>query len=207
MSIYAQGEAEDVLRRIFRTIGVANRFAVEFGARDGVQWSNTADLRLNHGWTCLLMDIEPRAPFVRQERITAENINFVFGCHGVPQRFDLLSIDVDGIDFWLWKALTYRPRVVVIEYNQTFGPDESFTVPYDPDFAWDHTPFYGASPRALTTLAHEKGYVLAEWLPVNSPNMFFVDEQEAWMIHEPDLPHAVPSQYNPDSKKRSWFEY
>lgn len=79
----------------------------------------------------------------------------------MPERFDLLSIDLDYNDYWIWKAIeTYVPRVVVIEYNATPGPSESQVVEYDPYHRWDGTDHFGASLLALVRLGHLKGYEL-----------------------------------------------
>lgn len=167
----AQYGEDRILKTIFQQIGVTTRCAVEFGALDGVQSSNTAWLRLKHDWRVVLFDVAPLAPIVIPEKITAENINAVFAAHDIPQIFDLLSIDIDGMDLWVWKALRYQPRVVVIEYNPRWGTAKSFTVPYDPDRLWDHTDYYGASVRALWRLGQEKGYDL---VASTASNLIFV---------------------------------
>lgn len=111
---------------------------------------------------------------VRQEFITAENIEPLFQKYGVPPEFDLLSIDIDGNDYWVWKAIThFRPRVVIMEYNANKGPDASVTIPYDPAFIWDKTDYQGASLRALEKLGREKGYTLVA-TDRNGVNAFFV---------------------------------
>jgi hypothetical protein len=68
--------------------------------------------------------------------VTAENINHVLEAHGVTGEIGLLSIDIDGMDYWVWKAIeVVSPAIVVIEYNHRFGNDDAVTVPYDPAFA------------------------------------------------------------------------
>jgi len=162
----SQGREDEILARLFAEIGTTNRYAVEIGARDGMRGSNTCRLRVSHHWTCLLLDMNPGAPFVRQAFVTAENVNEVFAGHGVPPEFDLLSIDIDGNDFHVWRALAgYVPRVVVIEYNSTWGSDDSVVIPYRPEHRWDRTNFYGASAAALVKLGREKGYVLVDVVP------------------------------------------
>jgi hypothetical protein len=158
----AQGGEDRTCLRLFRRIGIRSKTAVEFGAHDGCYKSNTAYFRERHGWTCFLFDAEPRSDLVIEARITAENVNDVFRAHGVPDDLDLLSIDIDGNDLWVWKAITYQPQVVVIEYNPRWRPIRSRTIPYDPDRgAWDQTDYYGASAGALVKVGREKGYVLA----------------------------------------------
>lgn len=98
---------------------------------------------------------------MQKEFITAENINSLFKKYAVPQDFDLLSIDIDGNDYWVWQAIEgYSARVVVIEYNSSLLPNESKSIRYDPSFTWDGTNYYGASLLALAKLGGVKGYTL-----------------------------------------------
>lgn len=176
--VYSQGGEDGVLERIFDCIGTENRFFVEFGAKDGVELSNTAHLRLDCGWNGLLLEgSAPVAEGVVHEFVTAENIEPLFAKYGVPEVFDLLSIDIDGNDYWVWKALErYRPRVVVVEYNVFFRLDDPRTVPYEPHRVWDETGYHGASLAALRKLGQEKGYSLVHtdtWMP----NAIFVSSE------------------------------
>jgi hypothetical protein len=158
---FAQSGEDKKVARIFREIGVTNQVAVEFGAADGRRKSNTGYFR-DRGWMVHLFDVEPLDPVVTQADITAENVNETFDSAGIPYEFDLLSIDIDGNDLWVWKALAFRPRVVIIEYNPRWSASKSRTVPYDPNRRWDGTNFYGASALALCRLGREKGYDLVE---------------------------------------------
>jgi len=178
-SVHSQFGEDGVLGRIYEVIGTTNRRFVEFGAWDGEHWSNTANLRLHHGWTGLLMEGSDRADgeLVKREFVSAENVEALFAKYDVPERFDLLSIDIDGNDFWVWKALrAYRPRVVVVEYNIFFGLDDAKTIAYRPDHVWDETAYHSASLAAFCKLGAEKGYTLVHtdtW----SPNAFFVADE------------------------------
>ncbi len=178
-SQYSQGGEDGVLLRIFERIGIRERFFVEFGACDGLDLSNTANLRLNHGWSGLLMEGGDRADgvLVRREHVDAENVEALFRKYAVPRDFDLLSIDIDGNDYWVWKAIeSFSPRVVIMEYNVFFMPDTAKTMAYDPDHLWDEKYFrfyHGASLAALEKLGRQKGYVLAYTEPY-CPNAIFV---------------------------------
>lgn len=178
--VHSQSGEDGVLSRIFELIGVHNRHFVEFGAWDGRHLSNTAHLRLQHGWSGLLMEGSDRADgeLVRREFVVAENVNELFRRYAVPERFDLLSIDIDGNDYWVWKAIEgFTARVVVIEYNVFFAPRMARTMPYDRDHVWDRSYYHGASLAALRKLGHEKGYALVHadrW----APNAFFVLRSE-----------------------------
>jgi hypothetical protein len=132
---------------------------VEFGARDGKELSNTANLRYYHGWGGLLMDSEPLSEEVKKETITKNNINAVLSKYRIKEA-DCLSIDIDGNDFWVWQAMYLTPRVVTIEYNSKFRNDESYAIEYNADHKWEGDDYYGASLLALKKLGEKKGYTL-----------------------------------------------
>jgi hypothetical protein len=177
--VHSQGGEDGVLLQIFERIGVASRTFVEFGAWDGVHLSNTANLRLAHGWSGLLLEGSDRADghLVKRERVDAENIESLFARYGVPTEFDLLSIDIDGNDYWVWKAIeNYSPRVVIVEYNVFFLAETAKTILYDANYNWnkDHFALYhGASLAAFEKLGREKGYALVHTEPY-CPNAIFV---------------------------------
>ncbi len=188
-STYSQCGEDGVLQRIFQVIGTRGEYFVEFGAWDGCHLSNTANLRINHGWRGLLMEGSERADgeLVQREFVTAENVNALFSRYGVPETFDLLSIDIDGNDYWVWKAIEgFAPRVVVMEYNIFFALHTACTMPYDTGHVWDESCYHGASLAALHKLGIEKGYTLVHadsW----APNAFFVLNSEL-----PDEHRAMP---------------
>jgi hypothetical protein len=161
-SVYSQNGEDGVVAALFDTIGTTNRFLVEFGA--GVGDECNSRLLIEQGWTGLRMDGVDQADDsdIRQEFITAENINELFAKYGVPDEFDLLSIDIDSNDYWVLNALDerYRPRLLVMEYNASLGPTERKTIAYDPTYVWDVSSYFGASLAALHTAAFERGYSL-----------------------------------------------
>lgn len=110
---------------------------------------------------------------IKIEKVTAENIQNLFEKYKVPKNFDLLSIDIDFNDYWVWNAIIdYSPRAVVIEYNPSIPYTESRVVPYDPEGKWDGSNYYGASLLALKNLGLEKGYTLVG-CDNNGVNAFF----------------------------------
>lgn len=176
--VHSQNGEDGVIEAIFARIGTTDRFFVEFGAGDGLE-CNGAYL-IEQGWTGLMIDAgnESRNPRVaiQREFVTAENINALFAKYRVPQEFDLLSIDIDGNDFWVWRAINARPRVVVIEYNAHFGPDERVASVYDPNFSFTATDYFGASLLALQELGKQLGYTLVHCERTGT-NAFFIADK------------------------------
>ncbi|OEU66622.1 MAG: hypothetical protein BBJ57_02495 [Desulfobacterales bacterium PC51MH44] len=188
--VYSQNGEDGIIEEIFNRIGTRNKFFVEFGVENGLQ-NNTAYL-LTKDWTGCWIEaneawvkeikqkfnslIQEKRLLVRQAFITGENIESLLVEAQVPKEFDLLSIDIDGNDYWVWKAIkSYRPKVVVIEYNPMFRPDAKWIMKYNPEAIWNGTSYYGASLKSLEMLGLEKGYKLVgcNFLGVNA---FFVRE-------------------------------
>lgn len=169
----SQHGEDGVIARLFALVGTTNRFFVEFGVESGHE-CNTRRL-LDGGWSGLMMDRNHEnadLPLFR-ECVSVNNINRLFAKYGVPRSFDLLSIDVDGNDYWIWQALArcYRPRVVVIEFNAAVPVGIKVAMPYQPAFFWRGEACIGASLSALAELGLQKGYCLIFAEP---PNAFFV---------------------------------
>jgi hypothetical protein len=181
--IYSQGGEDGLLLHFFSTAGAPNKTFIEFGIEDGVE-CNAANLAVNFGWHGLFLEGSPHlverarafyhqrhglpATAVRIENrfVTRDNVNTLFREAGFDGEVDLLSIDIDGADYWIWEAVTtVRPRVVAIEYNASFGAERSVTVPYEAEFDRyrKHTSgwYHGASLGALAKLAAARGYALA----------------------------------------------
>ncbi len=189
--VFSQHGEDGILREIFRRVGTTSRFFVEFGCgRHGTE-NNTLAL-LIEGWRGCWLEWNSlhvkriAAKFrnhvsrgqlsVRAAFLTAENVNEIFTRLNVPREFDLLSIDVDGNDYWLWKALKdFSPRVVVIEYNAIFPPSVKWVMRYDPRHHWDGSSHFGASLKSLELLAGQKGYRLVG-CDFTGVNAFFVRE-------------------------------
>lgn len=174
--VYSQNGEDGVIQLIFYCIGTTSEYYVEFGTQNGLE-CNTRFLREQLGWKGLLMDGDWDIPEInlKKEFITADNINSLFEKYHVPDEFDLLSIDIDFNDFYIWHALSskYRPRVVVIEYNGAYYPNEDKVVIYNPNYMWDYTNYSGASILALYNLGRSKGYSLV-YANANGVNLFFI---------------------------------
>jgi hypothetical protein len=185
--VYSQFEEDGIIQEIFRRIGTTDRRFVEFGVENGLE-NNTLKL-LAEGWRGLWLEgnkkhvasikrkfhdlLDEQRLTIRQAFITTENINQLIAS-GSSGEIDLLCIDIDGNDFYIWQALKVtKPRVVVIEYNAKFPPPLSIVQEYNPAHVWRGTDYMGASLEALTRLGKRLGYVL---VGTNFPgsNAFFV---------------------------------
>ncbi len=194
--VYSQWGEDGILDYLTSRIAIPNKAFVEFGVQDYTE-ANTRFLLKRRNWSGLVIDSDPAN--IRQIRkdpisemydltsvaatITAENINGLLAVNGIQGDIGLLSIDIDGNDYWVWKAINVvSPRVVVCEYNSVFGNDHAITVPYDPRFerisAHHSKLYFGASLPALRDLADEKGYVFVG-CNTSGVNAFFVREDVA----------------------------
>ena len=190
-SLFSQNGEDGIIRYLFSEIGVSSKTFLEFGF--GVVQNNSLRLILKEGWSGVLIDgsgtsvkafnkaiqktgmrnVKAIRQFLDLQNLRATLLN-----SGLPEQIDLLSIDVDGNDYWFWKDISYLdPRVVVIEYNASLGPELSLVVPYDPLFNYQEKHpsgfYHGASLAALVKLAHDKGYALIG-CDSNGINAFFV---------------------------------
>ncbi len=173
--VFSQFGDDGILQYLFSRIPAVDSF-IEFGVEDYTE-SNTRFLLLHDNWRGLILDGRPDLqdvlssqglPFlhdltVRSAFITAENINQLILEAGFSGEIGLLSIDIDGNDYWVWKALdAVNPQVVVVEYNAVFGAHRAVTIPYDPSFQRRHAHtswlYFGASLPALCQLGDSKGY-------------------------------------------------
>jgi hypothetical protein len=172
-SEFSQNGEDGIVREVFRRIGTTNRFFVEFGVEDGLECI-TARLARRERWSGVMIEGSPQNfaaldanyrafPDVKRIEafITRENIADLFSAAGVPSEFDLLSIDIDGNDYWVWEALAaYHPRMIVIEYNATRPPPERWVMAYNPAHEWKRDGYMGASLASLEALGTRLGYAL-----------------------------------------------
>jgi hypothetical protein len=154
---------------------VHNRMAIDIGAGDGMRWSNTYALFAN-GWSGVGIEFDPRKfvklagaykhypqVFAARNRATPENIVPLLQSYDIEKDFSVLSLDIDGNDYWVLRAIlsAFRPQLIVTEINEKIPPPIRFVVKYDPDFQLRHH-FFGYSLATLTDLCDEFGYALLE---------------------------------------------
>ncbi|MBW1854081.1 MAG: hypothetical protein JRJ00_05275 [Deltaproteobacteria bacterium] len=216
--VFSETGEDGVIEKIFEIIEPTHKFCVEFGATDGIFYSNSRNLILNHGWSSLLIEGSGRAselkenyrgiPNVKtlQAWVWPGNIEILFEENGVPEDFDFLVIDIDSNDYYVWRAIqSFRPKVVMIEVNSLFPPPQLMVIDYHPMNTWDYTAYHGASLQSLYNLAKKKGYELV-YHTKNGVNAFFVDKQYFPRFGIRDNSHE--KLFNPLSEKlRSIFEW
>jgi hypothetical protein len=209
--VFSQNGEDGIVREIFRRIGEGSKFAVEFGIGNGTECC-TRDLLLNHGWAGLLIEggktyadnarsvfkLCPKVKIVH-EYLSLENVLEVFSEHGVPDSPDLLVIDIDGNDYWILRRIlsSYRPRVVVMEYNSRWTPPKEWVMPYNTKYVWDGSAYFGASLASLAKLANSYDYTLVS-CDSNGVNAFFVRSdllEEHFSDHLLGVKHYSPPRY------------
>lgn len=177
--VFSQYEEDGKLLFILSIIGMHNKNFVEIGSDDGIN-SNCANLALNFGYHGLFLDGNPTAikrgrkfyakyphPWMDSPKFTCDlvktdNINQLIKDAKLKGDIDVLSIDIDGNDYWIWDAITeVSPNIVIIETHIELGM-RNIVVPYDPNyfFPGKHPIYHGASPIAMVKLAKRKGYRL-----------------------------------------------
>lgn len=181
--IYSQFEEDGILLYLFSMVGFESRRVVEMCCGSGEECMST-NLILNHGFEGFLFDGNPKniaaarryfsskkdmmlvRPTLRQCWITVDNVDELLMEAGCGGEVDLFSLDIDGNDYWIWKAITaIRPRILLFETHNLIPSDLSLTIPYKPDFdAWSQSgaakDFRSVSLLAMTNLCREKGYRL-----------------------------------------------
>jgi hypothetical protein len=176
---FSQFEEDGLILFVMAALGIAQGVFLDIGSADGVN-SNCANLALNFGWRGTFIDgdksniAKGRAFYERhpdtwiyppkfvQGMITRENINQLLTEASVPPEIDLMSIDIDGNDYWVWDAISVTSaKAVIIETHTEFGL-KNIVVPYNKDYVYPgrHPDYHGASPVAMEKLARRMGYRL-----------------------------------------------
>jgi hypothetical protein len=177
-TVFSQFGEDGIIQFLIAHVPIENKVFVEFGVED-YRESNTRFLLVHDNWRGLILDGgESHLAFIEEtglrwrhtiDAVTAfidrDNINGLIAGAGVEGEIGLLSVDIDGNDYWVLEAIdVVSPRILVVEYNSVFGPEAAVTVPYDPGFVrgekhWSHL-YWGASIAALTRAAERKGFTL-----------------------------------------------
>ena len=174
--VFSQFGDDGIIQYLTHNLDLRHKTFVEFGVEDYLE-SNTRFLLQKDNWSGFVMDGSDqcidrltRAHFywkhdliAKTAFVTKDNIGQLLSDAVAPWTgLDLLHIDIDGNDFWIWKQIDLNPSIVIVEYNSVFGTDRAITIPYAADFyrtkAHFSNLYWGSSLKALYILAREKGY-------------------------------------------------
>jgi hypothetical protein len=208
--VYSHAGEDGIIQFLIHNVPIPNRTFVEFGVED-YREANTRFLLVNDDWSGLVLDGEAEnIAKIRRDPVywnhdlsataafvTRENVNELLADAGLVGEIGLLSVDVDGNDYWIFDAIeVVRPAIAIVEYNHRFGPSRSVTIPYDPGFVRRQTDdswlVAGASLAAIVGAAERKGMafvgcntfgnnaffvradLVPEWLPTYTAEQGFV---------------------------------
>lgn len=174
--VFSQFGDDGIIQWLINNLDIPNKTFIEFGV-ENYRESNTRFLMMNNNWSGFVMDGSESnvrqiinseyfwkySLLVKAVFIDTDNINSLLLSSGLDKEIGILHIDLDGNDYWVWKAINaVSPIIVILEYNSIFGIDRAITTPYDKAFfrtkAHYSNLYFGASLRALYELSAEKGY-------------------------------------------------
>jgi hypothetical protein len=198
--VYSQTGEDGIIETILDTLPQKAQWCVEFGAWDGLFLTNTRHLIESKGYSAVLIEADKdrfgdlRRNYAERRNVLTlnrfvgfgadDNLDRILSTTPIPCDFDVLSIDIDGNDYHVWKAIAhYKPKVVVIEFNPTIPTHLRFVQPADPAVT------QGASLLSLVELGKEKGYELVAVLPHNA--LFVRDEYYPLFQMESNAPEVL----------------
>jgi hypothetical protein len=177
-SVYSQWGEDGIIQKLISEIPIAHKTFIEFGVEDFSE-ANCRFLLMNDNWRGYVLDSSAKSiasleasPWwwkydlrAKCAMVTRDTVNELLSESGFDSDLGILSIDVDGVDYWLFEAIeAFRPRIVIVEYNAIFGSERKISVPYEASFsrrAKHYSELYfGASLAALAHIAAKKGYAL-----------------------------------------------
>ena len=189
--VTSQWGEDGLIQNLISKVVIENPIFVEFGVEKYIE-SNTRFLLINNNWSGLVIDgSEENIQYIKNDPIywqynikaesafiNKENINSLIKKNGISGDIGLLTVDIDGNDYWVWDSINIiNPRIVICEYNSLWGADFAVSIPYNSEFVRSDSHFsnlyYGASIKAFTQLAKTKGYSLVGSNKAGN-NIFFV---------------------------------
>lgn len=199
--IFSQWGDDGIIQYLIRRIPNLPQTFIEFGVEDYTE-ANTRFLLQNNNWKGLIIDgSAANIARVRSDRlywaheltaiarfVSAENINALITEAGFSGSLGILHIDIDGVDYWVWRAIdAVDPEIVIVEYNSVFGAERAITVPYDASFqrhiAHHSRLYYGASLAAFGLLAESRGMIFVGCNSAGN-NAYFIKRKYAELVPE-----------------------
>ena len=223
--VFSQWGDDGIIQYLIDHIDISNKAFIEFGV-ETYHESNTRFLLMNNNWSGLVLDGSEESIksilsqdiywkydiIAKRAFITKENINNLLSEHNISGEIGLLSVDIDGNDYWVLDAINVvQPVILIIEYNSVFGNTRPITIPYEPNFyrtsAHYSNLYWGASLPALHYLATKKGYTLVG-CNSNGNNAYFVRNDKVGDLPKPSLEEAfVESKYKESRNKKGGLTY
>lgn len=202
--VFSQWGDDGIIQYLINNIDTGHNKFIEFGVENYTE-SNTRFLLINNNWKGLVIDgNKSNIDYIRQDPIYwkyeliarhcfihKKNINSTISDCNFSGKIGILSIDIDGNDYWIWECISVvDPAIVIIEYNSVFGNKHAITIPYDSTFntskAHYSNLFFGCSLKALYLLAQRKGYVFVG-SNSNGNNAYFIRKDKIGNIKPVDI--------------------
>lgn len=193
--VFSQWGEDGIIQYLIQNLDIQNKNFIEFGV-ETYRESNTRFLLMHDNWSGLVIDgsksninnIKNQSFFWRyslnavQSFITKDNINQLIIDNEMHGEVGILSVDIDGNDYWILNEIDcVKPVVLITEYNSVFGSERPISIPYKSDFVRGDNGlsnlYYGASLSALNNVANEKGYSLVG-CNSNGNNAFFIRDDK-----------------------------
>ncbi|MFT5113696.1 MAG: hypothetical protein ACI8P9_003027 [Parasphingorhabdus sp.] len=188
--VFSQHREDGIIDHLLQQVPDRTGKFIEFGFSPSQ--CNCINLLINYKYQGLFMDsnasnceiaegVLPRfnipGTMIQQAFLDLTNINPLISKANLGDTVDVLSIDVDGNDYWFWESIETDANVVVVEYNGSFGAERAISVPYNAEFdrykAHSSGFYHGASLKALACLGEQKGMALVG-TDVSGVNAFFI---------------------------------
>lgn len=194
--IYSQFGEDGILLEILNRLKNKNldKWCVEFGAKDGISYSNTYNLIKHYNYNAVLIEGDkkyfkklsknlPQKNIIKINKFVnfsgPNNLDEILGSTVIPENFDILSIDIDGCDFYIFESLIkYKPKIVCIEFNHLIPNSIEFV--QKKDFKIKQ----GSSAKSLIKLAGKKDYKL---VGSSFSNLFFIDKEYFNLVTEKEV--------------------
>jgi len=207
--VFSQFGDDGIIQYLIKYLELSDEYEIfiEFGVQN-YEESNTRFLLVNNNWKGLILDANDA--YINQVKneelywrhdltaipafVDKNNINDLFESNGFEGEIGLLSIDIDGNDYWIWEQINVvNPVIVIIEYNSLFGMERAVTIPYEQEFDrakahYSHL-YWGCSLKALALLGNRKGYYLVGCNSAGN-NAYFVRKDRLGKIHALDVSEA-----------------
>jgi len=201
--VFSQFGEDGIIQFLINNINISKKKFVEFGV-ENFDEANTRFLLENNCWTGLIIDSSKKyIDYIKKQNyywkynlkvinkfVSKENINSILKENNFVGDIGILSIDIDGNDYWIWDSIEIiNPDIVIIEYNARLGYELSLTIPYEMNFdRRNKNNSYGASLTALNKLAEKKNYKLVG-TNLNGNNAFFVKSEK---LKDTKIKHQEP---------------